>query len=227
MYTLTKSAKTTLASLLLLPLSGLTAQSSSVSGRVTVLDRGDRQARDVGQAVVWLETDASHAVTPDTVQVQMNDKEFQPGVVVVTTGSAVSYPNRDPFNHNVFSLSPEGPFDLGLYGRGEERTTVLNQAGVLRVYCNVHARMSSYVVVRDNPFFAQPAGDGSFVIEDVPPGRYEIVAWHERAAEPVRQPVTVGGSRARVELELDARRYERTQHLNKYGKPYKRSGRRY
>lgn len=228
MSTAIRRSGTTIPILLLLPLSGAWAQTSSVTGRLTVLDDGDRQARDVGQGVVWLETTTGHAVTPDTVEVIMNDKAFQPNVVVVTTGSSVSYPNRDPFNHNVFSLSPEGPFDLGLYGRGEAKFTTLNQPGVLRVYCNVHARMSSYVVVRDNPFFTQPAGDGSFVIDSVPPGRYEIVAWHERAADLTRAPVMVtAAGRSTVELQLDARGYEHQDHLNKFGKPYKRRGRRY
>jgi hypothetical protein len=37
-------------------------------------------------------------------------------VLVIPVGSTVSFPNHDPFNHNVFSLSDEQPFDLGLYG---------------------------------------------------------------------------------------------------------------
>ncbi len=128
------------------------AQTPSVSGRVTVIDRGDKVARDVGQAVVWLETGESAAVTPDTVQIAMSDKEFSPRVVVVPTGSTIGFPNNDPFNHNVFSLSPEGPFDLGLYGRREAKSTTLNQPGILRVYCNVHARMSA--LPRTGPSFS-------------------------------------------------------------------------
>lgn len=203
-------------------------QAASVSGRITVVDQGDRPAGDVGEAVVWLVSDHRYAVTPDTVQVLMTDKAFQPNVTVVHVGSVVSYPNRDPFNHNVFSLAPEGPFDLGLYGRGDARHTTLNRPGVVRVYCNVHARMSSIVVVRDNPFHTQPAGDGSFAIEGVPPGRYELVAWHERAAEEARRPVEVTAAGvAGLAIELDARGYERVQHMNKYGRPYASRGRRY
>jgi plastocyanin len=200
----------------------------TVSGRLTVLDQGDRQARDVGTAVVWLESPTRHAVTPDTIRVIMNDKAFGPNVVTIPTGSVIEYLNTDPFNHNVFSLSPEGPFDLGLYGRGESHSTTLNRAGILRVYCNVHARMNAFVVVRDNPFYTQPAGGGSFAIGDVPPGQYEIVAWHERASAMHRQPVTVrAGGATDVNIQLDARGYQFVQHSDKHGKPYRQTGRRY
>ena len=168
------------------------------------------------------------AVTRDTVRVVMGDKSFQPSVLVVPSGTTIGYLNTDGFNHNVFSLSPEGPFDLGLYGRGQERHTTLTRAGVLRVYCNVHATMSAYVVVRDNPYFTQPSGDGSFRIAGVPPGRYQLLAWHERAGEVLRQPVQVTETGIQgLELQLDARGYERVQHANKHGRPYSRRGRRY
>lgn len=213
------------ASLLGLPASSL-AQ-GGVVGRLSVVDQGNRQARDVAQAVVWLESsrEVSTAVTNQTVI--MSDKEFQPHVVVTTVGSQLSFPNEDPFNHNAFSRSRMGEFDLGLYGRGDARSTSFAVAGVYRIYCNVHPRMSAIAVVRDSPYFTQPGADGSFVIEDVPAGVYTLVAWHERAGE-VRQNVEVSaGQRSSVTLELDARGFEPEEHLNKYGRPYAKRGRRY
>jgi hypothetical protein len=145
----------------------------------------------------------------------------------VPVGSTVSFPNHDPFNHNVFSLSEEQPFDLGLYGRGETRSVRFTRAGVIRVYCNVHAQMSALIVVRDGPHFAQPEGDGSFVLPQVPPGRYLLHAWHERAPE-LTQPLEVPpGGLADIELRLDARGYRFKPHLNKHGQPYPQEGRRY
>ena len=107
-------------------------------------------------------------------------------MLVVPVGSTVSFPNHDPFNHNVFSLSEENPFDLGLYGRDEVRSVRFARPGLVRVYCNVHAQMSALVVVRDNPWYAQPASDGSFTLGPVPPGSYALHAWHERAPELTR-----------------------------------------
>lgn len=163
----------------------------------------------------------------DTAEILMFGKEFQPRVAVVPVGSLIRFPNRDPFNHNVFSLSAEGPFDLGLYGRGSAKDAKLVRAGIVRVYCNVHARMSAFAVVRDNPYFAQPAGDGTFVIDNVPPGTYVLHAWHERAVEYAQEIEVIAEGVTGLVIELDASGYQYVQHKNKYGRSYSRRGRRY
>src|SRR5918995_4834565 len=156
---------------------------SKVQGRLTLLDKGDRQAEDVGQAVLWLATPARVTISPVRAEINTAEKQFSPHVLVVPVGSTVTFPNHDPFNHNVFSLSEENPFDLGLYSRGETRSARFDRAGIVRIYCNVHAQMSALVVVRDNPYFVQPSGDGTFSIPAVPPGTYVVHVWHERAPE--------------------------------------------
>ena len=198
-----------------------------VAGRITLLDRGDRPAEDVGQAVAWLATPAPVASPSATAQVGMEKKEFSPHVLVIPVGSTVSFPNHDPFNHNVFSLSAEAPFDLGLYSRGQARSVSFARPGIIRVYCNVHAQMSAIVVVRDNPFFTQPGSDGSFTIGGVPPGKYVLHVWHERAPEVTRDIEVPAAGLADLKVELDARGYKFVPHLNKEGKPYPQQGRRY
>jgi plastocyanin len=208
-----------------LTLAAAADRSADVRGRLTVMDKGNRPAADVGQAVVWLDDPAP--VQPVEAEITTSNKSFSPHVLVVPVGSTVSFPNHDPFNHNVFSLSDEQPFDLGLYGRGKTRSVRFNRAGIIRVYCNVHAQMSALVVVRDNPHFTQPEGDGSFVLPQVSPGSHVLHAWHERAQE-FSEPLEVpAGGLPSVALQLDARGYRFKPHLNKYGQPYPQEGRRY
>ena len=202
-------------------------RSGVVSGRVTLVERGNKPSNDVAQAVLWLEGRNLKGVTPTSATVLTEGKEFRPRVTVVTVGSSVVFPNNDPFNHNVFSLSRGSSFDLGLYGRGEAKSSKFTRPGVIEVYCNVHATMAAFILVRDNPYFTQPAGDGSFSISGVPPGKYVLHAWHERTKE-ITKDVEVGAEGLPdMVLELDARRYKFVGHLNKYGQPYSEGGARY
>jgi plastocyanin len=203
------------------------AQPVDVAGRVTLLEKEDRRGEDVGQAVVWLSGPAARPRPAIPTEIGTSKKEFSPHVVVVPAGSTVSFPNHDPFNHNVFSLSEENPFDLGLYGRGEVRSVRFDRPGVVRVYCNVHAQMSAVVVVRDTPWYTQPASDGSFTLGSVPPASYTLHAWHERAPEVTRQLDVGPEGVEQLAIELDARGFQFKPHLNKHGQPYPQQGRRY
>ena len=209
------------------PLAAVAHRAADVRGHLTLLEKGSRSGDDVGTAVVWLEGGPGDRRAPIQAEISTAEKAFSPHVLVVPVGSTVAFPNHDPFNHNVFSLSEEQPFDLGLYGRGEARSIRLERAGIIRVYCNVHSQMSALLVVRDGPYFVQPYGDGSFLLPTVPPGHYILHAWHERAPELTRPLDVPAAGLADVALELDARGYRFKPHLNKYGQPYPQQGRRY
>src|SRR6185295_13385292 len=70
-------------------------------------------------------------------------KAFQPRVLAIPTGSTVQFPNDDPVFHNIFSLNPPEPFDLGLYQAGSSKSQTFKEPGVYRVYCNIHPQMSA------------------------------------------------------------------------------------
>jgi len=201
------------------PSGGLAQDGGRVAGRITVLEKGDAPSPDLGSAVVYLEG-AGAPTRAATVEIAINDKEFVPHVVVVPAGSTVRFPNHDPFDHNVFSVSEPNQFDLGQYDRGEARAWTFVTPGLVRVFCNVHPRMVAFVQVMASRYYTQPAADGSFAIEDVPPGRYTLRAWHERSPL-VAQAVTVGATGASgLEIQLDARGFRRVPHKNKHGRDY-------
>lgn len=210
------------------PLVSQQDETVSVAGRLLIQDAGNRTAQDVDQAVVWLTGDSTVSAPPDTVEMRTVNKEFQPRVVVVPLGSHVSFPNQDPFNHNVFARSDVATFDAGLYGRGEQRGHDMRVAGVAQIYCNVHARMGGFIVVQDSPYFTQPRPDGTFEITGVPQGRYVLHAWHDRADTTIAQEVLVSRRGVTgIRLTLDASQYKWKEHLDKDGKPYRDRRRRY
>jgi plastocyanin len=130
------------------------------------------------------------------------DTSFRPPLLVVPVGTAVEFPNRDPFFHNVFSYSATKRFDLGRYPRGESRTVVFDRAGVVKVYCEIHQWMRSAVIVVENPYHAQVAEDGRFSIPNVPPGRYRLAVWDfDRGQRTVDVTVPASGS-VRVDVRM-------------------------
>jgi plastocyanin len=191
----------------------------TVRGQVTLLEKGGK-ASDSTQVVVWVEGPRVAPENPPVSSIRMKGKEFIPHVVVVPLGGKVEFPNQDPILHNAFSMTAENRFDLDLYKRPVSRTWTPRAPGVVRVYCNIHPQMSAIVVVRDNPYWTFAAADGRFTIPDVPDGQWLVKAWQDRAGEVSARVTVAGASAASVDLTLDASRYKRGRHKNKYGKDY-------
>ena len=124
---------------------------------------------------------ASPAPPPVTAVLDQRNLRFNTGLIVIPVGSTVEFPNSDAIFHNVFSLSKTQPFDLGFYPRGQSRSIKFNHAGIVQVYCHIHANMYAAIVVTDSRWFAKPGPDGSFSWDGVPPGHYRLTAWHNIA----------------------------------------------
>jgi plastocyanin len=195
------------------------AYAGTVAGKVELVEKGGKQARDLSDVVVYLD---GVKLKPDPARATMvmRGKAFAPHVVAVPVGGTVDFPNEDPIFHNAFSVSGENRFDLELYKRPKVGSWTFKAPGVVRVYCNIHPQMSAVVLVRDNPFFTKAARDGVFAIEDVPAGRYQLRAWHERAPETSQEVSVAAEGRTVAQLVLDAASFRRVQHKNKFGKDY-------
>lgn len=126
---------------------------------------------------------------------------FDPRVLAIPAGTIVDFPNLDPVFHNVFSYSPTKRFDLGRYGQGRSASVLFDRPGLVKVFCDVHASMSAYVLVVDTPFVVQPDATGTFVIDGVPEGKHRMTVWHPDRGERVVE-VDVGDGTTRVDLEL-------------------------
>ena len=192
----------------------------TVEGRVVLTDSGSARS-DASGVVVWVE--GLHSAPPAAgkePQMRSLHKKFVPRVVAVGTGEAVAFPNDDGIFHNVFSVSGDNHFDLGLYRRGKSKEKKFETPGLVRVYCNIHPQMIGYVRVVDSSFYAVTQEDGAFRFENVPEGAHTIKAWFDEAGE-ASAPVSVRpGARVSAGLTLDASGYKPQPHKNKYGQDY-------
>jgi plastocyanin len=132
-------------------------------------------------AVVALWSDAPISRRPSAQRPSMaqKDKRFVPTVLAVQVGDTVSFPNLDPFFHNVFSYSKVKRFDLGRYAEGASAEVVFDQPGVAQVYCEIHSSMRAYIHILDTPYFAVSDEQGRFHVTGVPEGHYRLRVWQE------------------------------------------------
>jgi hypothetical protein len=123
--------------------------------------------------------------------IEQRDRTFAPHLMAVPLGSTVSFPNFDPVFHNVFSVSPTRPFDLGIYKDRETREVKFDKEGFLRVGCNLHANMSAYLVVVAAPHYVITNNKGAYKFSRLEPGTYKSKTWIESLADPIVQTVEV------------------------------------
>lgn len=156
-------------------------------------------------------------LVPSHKVVLQKDKSFVPHVLAVAAGSSIVFRNADEINHNVFSLSPR--FDTGLYGKDGQKEETFERPGVVQLLCNIHSSMLGYIVVVDTPYFAQVDATGTFTIRGVPPGEYEVTAWHENASKPTTRKLFVSREGARISLTVAGDKQPPAFPPDKYGKP--------
>ncbi len=218
-----------LAFLLLLASCLSWAQPATVSGKVSIQQNG-KLVRSAAGAVVWLTPTKGEAPRPaeKTFRLVQKNKHFSPHLLVVPIGSAVLFPNQDPFFHNVFSVYEGTRFDLGLYESGSSKEVHFNRPGPSYIFCNIHPEMSAVIMVMATPYYATTDAAGEYSMPGVPPGEYEFSVWYESAQpeqlKQLQHRVTVSATSAQLDaVTVLAAPSVAVNHKNKYGQDYEKA----
>jgi len=106
---------------------------------------------------------------------------YSPRVVGIQLGQPIRVLNSDPGLHNVHGVSKsKDEFNVGQPMAGMVNEFHLKDEGLLRLQCDVHTWMVSFVGVVNHPYFAVTSAPGTFELRDVPVGTHTIQAWHEQ-----------------------------------------------
>jgi plastocyanin len=166
------------------------ARAGSIDGKVSGVS---------GKSVVYVDTipGKSFPTPSQHFVIGQQGLAFQPHIMVVPAGSTVDFQNNDNVQHNIFwpfiGANKKLGHNMGTWPKGEKRSFKFDQAGVVHLLCNVHAEMSGFLIVSPTPYFAETDASGAYKIENVPDGKYNVVAWHEDAKAQTK-PVNVAGS---------------------------------
>lgn len=132
--------------------------------------------------------------TPTTeVALDQNGCHYVPHISGAQVGQKLRITNSDPTQHNIhFTPKNNDDWNQSQANGAPPMTHEFKRAEVLvPVKCNQHPWMKAYVGVTKHPFFAISKADGTFEIKGVPPGKYNVVAWHEGAGEGTFKPMEV------------------------------------
>ena len=124
--------------------------------------------------------------TPVTIA---NEKcVYVPRVMGAQLNQPVVFASNDPSDHNIHGFASSGEFNFTLRGKGTSQERKFRQAEVmLKVKCDLHPWMVGWVGLLPHPFFAVTGEDGAFEFKGLPPGEYEIEAWHEKYGTQARK----------------------------------------
>jgi len=148
--------------------------------------------------------------TADTDPIVVDNKgcRFEPHAVVLRTGQTLEIRNSDPVAHNtnLTVIKNPGfnqivPNDSPLTKTFEKRESYPSSFA-----CNIHPWMKAYMLIRDNPYMAVTAEDGSFEIANLPAGEHEFIFWHEAKGNMKNMPFEGGktSKKGRAKLTIPA-----------------------
>ncbi len=154
-------------------------------------------------AVVFIEhvKKGKFGTASDTI-IQTKDCVFRPYTSAAQVGEIFHFQNWDPIQHKleVFLTSQKGGLSLlgqnlqphpknrksdflsagrsGLHRAGSEIQYQMDQRGIMVFRCTLHDYMEGWSLVLPHPYFAITGNNGFFSIEDIPPGKYNLIVWH-------------------------------------------------
>jgi len=120
---------------------------------------------------------------------------FHPRVLGIQVGQRLSVINSDPVTHNIHPMAEINREWNHSQGAGDAPLArkFLKPEVMIPVKCNIHSWMHAFIGVVDNPYYAVTGADGTFKIDNLPPGDYVLEAWQEKLGRQ-DEKITVGPS---------------------------------
>jgi hypothetical protein len=110
---------------------------------------------------------------------------FIPYLQIIPRDETLVVQNSDPVLHNIHVRELIGRarrtmFNFGQPKQGQRVPKKIHtiRSNNIKVECEAHDFMHGWMFAAKNPYYAVTKPDGSFSIDQVPPGEYAIHAWH-------------------------------------------------
>ncbi|NRB37583.1 MAG: hypothetical protein HRU20_03840 [Pseudomonadales bacterium] len=204
------------------PVKKAIVKTGSLSGQITLSGKNNKTLNSANTVISLEPLFNSKKSKPParSHKIVMQGKSYNPALINIHINDTIAFKNRDTIKHNVFSPSGENSFDLGTYGFGKTNQVTFNQAGIAKVYCNIHPDMATFIAISKSGYSVIVDKKGLFSLNHLPSGEYQLTAWNIRGQ--LSQKVLIkAGQATNMTLQLKTASYKKKQHKNKYGKNYK------
>lgn len=169
---------------------------------------------EFGDVIVSLKDASGKAITGKStgasapaVVIDQKGCLYTPQILAIQTGQKLVVRNSDPCIHNVHSTSKADNTehnDVQMSGGPDLTYTFDKPEMFMKFQCDVHPWMFAWVTLMDNPWYAVSGADGKFVIKNVPPGTYTLVATHRKLGEKT-QTVTIADKSVTVNFTFETK----------------------
>jgi hypothetical protein len=136
----------------------------------------------VANTVVFLRSiSAGKAFSTSQPKPLLNQKycRYEPHVSLVPQNSDLDIKSSDATLHTVH-MEGAATYNLPFPFTNQISTRSMHTAGLVTLKCNGgHVWMNGEIWVIPHPYYAVTDESGKFELTGVPPGEYELVAWHE------------------------------------------------
>lgn len=137
-------------------------------------------------------------------EIDQSDCMYSPRIQGVVAGQEIDIKNADGTLHNVHTFKgTETWFNQAQPKGSPSISKELEDTKLIKFTCDVHPWMRGFVVVSSHPFFAVSGKDGTFAIEKVPAGKYDIEAWHPHYGMKKATVEVADGKNAEVTFAYD------------------------
>jgi len=128
--------------------------------------------------------------------------KFVPHVTAMTPGD-LDLKNSDDILHNIHTYSTANPSINKAQPKFKKvMTEKFEKPEFVKLTCDVHSWMLGWVAIMPNPFFGVTDAGGNAKIENVPPGKYSVEAWHETLGKQTKEVEVKAGQSTKVAIEM-------------------------
>jgi Carboxypeptidase regulatory-like domain len=159
--------------------------------------------------VLYISDWSGPATTSTTVPVfDQKNCMYTPHVLAMDVGQTFKVTTSDPTTHNIHPLpnpmTGNIPWNQSQPPNAAPVEKSWKAAEVIPVQCNIHPWMHGWFVVVKGPY-ATTDSNGSYTINNVPPGNYTVTAWQETYGTTVQKVTVAAGAAATADFTFKAK----------------------